>query len=75
MIFDLRNTNFISNNQIFNLTSFAPSGSIVYVGILKRYDGMLWAKTKLKNYDGNNFDISNLKIYKNSTWGLVNNNG
>lgn len=51
-------------------------GSTIYVGILKRWDGLIWTKSTLKTHNGISFENKPLKVYTSENeWGLVDTTG
>lgn len=65
----------ISVSQKKQSTNIILSHSTSYGGILKRYNGISWTKSKLKVYNNEIFNNKLLKVYNGSSWLLINTSG
>jgi hypothetical protein len=50
-------------------------GNLSYFGTLKRWTGSVWVKAKLKVRNGGSWIIKPLKIFDNTEWKAIDNNG
>jgi hypothetical protein len=64
-----------NGNETTQELSITITASGEYIGILKYWNGSVWAKTKIKTYDGASFIDAVLKIYQDSTWKLIDTTG
>jgi len=56
----------------FDYTLVSPLSTVTYGGILKEWNGSIWIKKKLYEYNGASFVQKPLKMWDGSAWVLIN---